>query len=476
MIPDHFSGRILRAVAVLFIVLAGVSCSDNLNETLMPSNGTRLYITPSTHSAPELATDHLLPIGSTSTPVTIDVESNTRWSVEVKDCSGAWCSVAFPDGREVTVGDGEFTLQIAANQNTTLTRKCTVVIYAVDINHERVPDTSFEIRVEQDLQNVEVPDATRAELVAAGGSEVFEIISDQPWTASVNMPDWMTLSCSDEAVERDAQGALLYRPAVAGTTRKVSIAVAISRNLTLSRRRGLVTIASPTSSFTPIHIELTQSAAEDAFDVTPSTERTLSSDGGTLTFEVFSPANDWELLMPVAAPWLTADMTSGGPTQGTAVTLTVAPSAEYNTREAVVRFRVRDRDNTEIPVRITQDAAAPAVPGEAVTFSRPWLEAGWTQTAALFMSSLSVHVSAMPTECGAIIRRTDGGAETRVAGTLTGGLLRVELTGLEGMTQYDVWAYAIIDGELHLAPDLLRFTTAGLRPGEDDNPTVILPR
>lgn len=467
---------ILRTAALLAVVLAGVSCSDNLNETLEPADGTRLFIIPTSQQNDNLATDHLLRVGSPSTPVTVEVRSNTRWSVEVNDCSGAWCSVTFPDDRDVVIGDGEFTIQIAANQNTTTTRKCTVVIYALDINGERVPDTSFDIRVEQDLQNVEVPDATRAELVATGGTETFEIISDQAWTASVNMPDWMTLFSSDEAVERTSEGSLVYTPHLSGETKTVVITVAISRNLTLSRRRGLVTIASPTSSFTPIHIELTQSAAENAFDVMPSTDRTVSAEGATLTFEVFSPTNDWELVMPVAAPWLTADITSGGPTQGTAVTLTVAPSAEYNTREAMVRFRVRDRDNTEIPVRITQDAHGPATPGEAVTFSRPWLESGWTQTSAVFMSSLSVHVSAMPTECGAIIRRTDGGEETRVVGSLTDGLLRVDLTGLEGMTQYDVWAYALIEGELHQAPELLRFTTSGLRPGEEDNPTVVVPR
>ncbi len=464
------------SLMLLLLAMAAASCSDNLNDTLQPSDGTRLYITPSTPGAPALATDHLLRVGSPSSSATVSVESNTRWSVEVNDCSGAWCSVVFPGGDDVIVGPGEFTIQIAANQNTTTTRKCAVVIYAVDINHERVPDTSFEIRVEQDLQNVEVPDATRAELVSAGGTETFEIISDQAWTASVNMPDWMTLSSSDEAVERLSDGSLSYRPAVSGEAQKASITVTISRNLTLSRRRGLVTIASPTSSFTPIHIELTQSASTEVFDVMPSTDRTVSTDGGEITFEVFSPANDWELLMPVAAPWLTASAVSGPPTQGTAVTLRIAPTAEYNTREAVVRFRVRDRDNTEIPVRITQDALAPSGPLAAVTFSRPWLESGWTQTSAVFMSSVSVHVSGVPSECGAVIRPASGGAERRVAGTLADGSLRVDLTGLEGMTQYDVWAYAFVGGELHQASDLLRFTTAGARPGESDNPTVVLPR
>lgn len=476
MNPNNLVRILIGTAVTILVLIAGASCSDNLNETLEPSDGTRLFIIPTSQQNDNLAADHLLRVGSPSTPVTVEVHSNTRWTVEVNDCSGAWCSVTFTDDRDVVVGDGEFTIQIAANQNTVTTRKCTVVIYAVDINGERVPDTSFDIRVEQDLQNVEVPDATRAELVAAGGAEAFEIISDQTWTASVNMPDWMTLSSADESVERTPGGSLVYTPALSGEAQTARITVTITRNLTLSRRRGLVTIASPSSSFTPIHIELTQSAAESAFDVTPSTDRTVSADGGELTFEVFSPSNDWELLMPVAASWLTADVTSGGPTHGTAVTLTVAPSAEYNTRETVVRFRVRDRDNTEIPVRITQDAHGPAVPGEAVTFSRPWLESGWTQTSAVFMSSLSVHVPEIPSECGAIIRRTDGGSETRVAGTLAEGLLRVSLTGLDGMTQYDVWAYAVVDGTLRQAPDLLRFTTAGLRPGEEDNPTVVIPR
>lgn len=357
-------GRTL-AVALLPALLGLGGCSDNIApDGLEPLEGVSVEITPSTASEGFDASTHILTVGSAASTTTMTVHSNTRWSAEVTDCEGSWCSLTFPDGTPV-VEDGDFIIQTSSNpkgsEGQTQGRECNVTIFAVDRNGQRVPDTGYTINVKQDRQTIGVtPSAFTSNFPAAGEVQNFTITANLPWRATVSEPDFLALSLPDNAPSSLTltEGGVVFTPA--DQTEVAShIIVTVRRNMTMATRRGVLTISSIGDEFTPIRVEMTQSGTTESFSVSPTATQTVEAGGGEVDLTILSPNAPWSIaVMEADASWLTLSARSGEASDSPrTVGVAVAPNRSVSAREATLLVQADGKPDTLHELHIVQMGA-----------------------------------------------------------------------------------------------------------------------
>lgn len=355
---------------LLLMLLAGASaCSDNIAaDGLEPLEGVTVDITVDPNIEGYNPTSHILEMGSAASMVTVPVTSNTRWSVEVTECEGSWCSVSFPDGTPV-LKDGEFIIQVAANprkqsqeDNPVVTdndRQCKVTIYAVDRNGERVPDTGREITVFQGTQRILIsPSVFSSDFPASEQTQEFTVTANLAWRATVSELGFMSMSLPADAPSyvRLENGQVIFTPED-NTEVAVTFNVTLDRNLTTGNRRGVMTVSNPTNVFIPIRVEMSQSGASDAFGVSPTVTQTFTVSGGEFNLNIFSPDNGWRVSLrePDAASWISFGSDAGQSSPQTQVVpVRVARNSTVSAREATVVVAKSDNPSDFREVRVVQ--------------------------------------------------------------------------------------------------------------------------
>lgn len=366
----HCVRRASLGVQALMMALLALTaaCSDNIAEDgLVPKVDQNIELTldPVNNRDYYNETTGILQIGSEASTTTFKVTSNTRWTAEVTQCDGGWCSLSFPDGTPV-VKDGDFVIQTTSNvkgsdQNSTK-RECLVTVYAVNRNGQRVPDTGHTITIMQDMQTIGVsPSAFSSNFSSVGEVQNFTISANLPWRATVSDPDFLTLSLPADSPSTltQTEGGIVFTPA--GTADVDShIIVTIQRNMTMATRRGLLIISSANNEFVPIRVEMSQTGTTESFSVLPTVTQTLPASGGEVTLTVLSPNAPWSItnMEGASASWLhlpvTSDQASDNPTR---VTVTVDPNTSISAREATLFVQADGKDDTRHEVHIVQMGA-----------------------------------------------------------------------------------------------------------------------
>ncbi len=458
--------------------LAAAGCSSDVEPGFHPGSGTRVEIAVRQDGA--ALSNHLLNVGSGLSRTSLQVDANTRWTVEISDCPGSWCTASFSTEDGIITGDGSFVLETSANRSESEKRTCTVTVYGLDMDDERVPGVSYAFTVTQENRRILVSNPTPAPWPALGGEDSFSITSNLPWSVTLSDPTaeggWMDILPAP-GMERADDGSWHYTPASTGADgERVTFSVRMAMNPSASARLGQMTISSPDGSFLPVDVPLEQRGLTETFAVTPVNLGFIEAGGETLSFSVYSPAHSWSAALSEGADWLTVTPGSGEATAEGMATVIVKASANPapRLREAVLTFRSGDE---EVRVYLTQmyDAQLPDIPEEPV-ISRPWISEGWTPDYAV-LNACYLAPRYGVTECGARLRPA-GGEWRTVPGQFVGDdRMVVELEGLTPGTRYEAAPYVIYaspSGDAEQTGETVTFTTPEYMPGSGDNPPPVV--
>ena len=485
----------ITALPLALLLLTGASavtlssCSDNKEQELSPGKGDALSIRV-LDEGKDLP-NKLLSIGSGLSRTTLSVVTNTRWSVEITECDGSWCSVLFNNGETINVNNGEFVLETAANRSETEQRSCKVTVYAIDIKGNRVPNEAYTFTVQQENQRIMINNPTPAPWPGIGGNDNFTVTSNLPWRVSLSDPmtadnGYMEI-IPGSGMTPGADGSWQFDPKTAevgsapSEAVRVSFSVHMAMNPTGSPRHGELVISSPDNSFMPVTVSLEQREITASFTVSPTHLDFIPAAGETLSFVIYSPTEDWSVsLMPESAKWLSVTPTAGSATglDTSEITVVVEPNETPRLREVTLRFQPDKGDVIFVNLQQVYGAEMPDIPTEPV-LSMPWISAeGWTQTTATLNAYYFSPVAEL-TSCGAFIAPTDGSGTTEtIEGEFIGdSRITVNFEGLTPGTQYRVQPFVRYtqDGVERMQPgEEITFTTPEYTPGNGDNPPPVV--
>lgn len=456
-------------------------CSENIEPGLYADSESHISLSVSAQGF----NNGLLEIGSAQSSTTFTVSSTTRWNVEVTDCEGAWCQIAY--GGEMSdhgsqIGDGSFSVDAAPNRSGN-DRECNIVVYAIEIDGTHIPGRSVQIHLEQDRQSIKVDYA--GDLISPYGTTastepIVTVTANQAWTAS-SSHSWVTIVAGSGM---NGDGFVPEFGSSAETS--VSFRISVEGNPGTSARNAEVTISSPTSAFTPIRLNVTQEGSSDTFFVTPTDVPLVSNGGGVVEFQVYSPRESWTVSAVSAGDWIALDRTSGeASTESVTIRAIVSANNEHAARQAGIVFtRSGGMGETVITVNQKGDPSVPEVPDPdfSPVVSDAWIVGGWSQTwAQLHAYYLSPSIEL--TGCGAFIHPVSDDSDESIRdcqGYLgENSSIIVDLEGLEPNTEYKAWGYVsyILYGETRITTGgATYFTTPDKngQPGPDDNtPPVV---
>ncbi len=243
---------------------------------------------------------------------TLSITANQPWTATTSD---AWLTLS------ADAGTGDATLDVAAEENTSITRRTGTVTfqtgattYTVTISQEGATPT-FNVSPES------------LSFTASGGSASVTISSNQSWTATTS-DAWFSISSAEG--EGDA-----------------TLSLSVVANTSTDSRSGTVTLKAGDSSYT---VSVSQEGEDPILSVTPET-LSFSADGGNKSITVTSNLS-WTATSSDA--WLTVSSSSG---EGDAtLSVTADENVSIANRTASVTFEGKDRT---VIVNVTQDGAAP---------------------------------------------------------------------------------------------------------------------
>ena len=438
MKPRHYNSWIWGlALAVLPLPALTTGCSNNIEQGLYPDSGDHISLT----LLPAIP-NNTLTIGSSQAATVLTVETTTRWTVEVTDCEGAWCQIVYgesPADQAGHIGSGSFSIEAAANRSDK-ERECTVTVYAIESDGTHIPGKSVRIQVEQDRQSIDVTydgDVISAYGTAQGQQPTVTVSANQPWTVGASH-DWVTI-IPGEGMDGDT----FTPPSGSSAAQTASFRFSVAPNPGTSTRMAEITISSPTSSFTPQRLNVTQEGSTETFFITPSNVSDIPYTGSVIELQVYSPREAWTAHVVPESAWVALDRTSGDASeQPLTVRVTVAPNADPMSRQAGIEFR-REGDKGSTVVTLAQGGNMDTPnPNSRPVVSTPWIVDGWTASRAQLRAYY--RASDIPvTGCGAYLTPTgDETARRTYTGTFGENfLISVDLTDLEPDTEYTVQAF-----------------------------------
>ena len=243
---------------------------------------------------------------------TLSITANQPWTVTTSD---AWLTLS------ADAGTGDATLDVAAEENTSITRRTGAVTfqtgattYTVTVSQEGATPT-FSVFPES------------LSFSAEGGSASVAISSNQSWTATTS-DAWFSISSAEG--EGDA-----------------TLSLTVVANTSTDSRSGTVTLKAGDSSYT---VSISQEGEDPILTISPES-LSFSADGGNKSITVTSNLS-WTATSSDA--WLTVSSSSG---EGDAtLSVTADENVSIANRTASVTFEGKDRTVT---VNVTQDGAAP---------------------------------------------------------------------------------------------------------------------
>jgi hypothetical protein len=286
-----------------------------------------------------------------------DSSGAVAWSVS---SSAGWLTVDAGTGSGV--GSGSFTLRVVAT-NSALARSATAVLTAGGAI------TAITVTQAGGANTFTVTPATW-DTVATGAERAVTItatLGDAPWSASTaSGQTWLTVSPS------------------AGTGSGTATLIAAA-NRSVSARAATATIAGQL-------VQVTQSAATNAFSISP-TSWTAASGGDTRQVDITATTVDAPWGVTGLPSWITAG-TSGGTGSGS-VTLSVPANPSVVSRSAVVtiaeqRLSVTQPGGTAAFTVSPSSLTIPATGGSAqVSIDASLTDAPWTLTGLPFWMTAS---------------------------------------------------------------------------------------
>lgn len=448
--------KTLGVIAAMALGQGLVSCGDNTDPDLEPTKTERtLAVTIGGSEIP----NHTLDLGAAPSTTTVDVASNTRWTVEISDCLGGWCDVDVINGS----GNGSFSITVLDNMKEE--RDCYVTVYKTDAQGNKETDGSIQIKVEQAVSNVRLSPSSLPPFAPEGNSrQKFDIVSNVAWTLDVtydgeNATRFVTV-IPDAATMTD-NGDGTYKGNGAAT-----FGIDLQNNRTAADRKAFINLRSQVATYT---VEITQQKSTYTFDVSPAENQIMPAEGGNIEFGVLSLSN-WSVAS--SADWIKFSPVSGESSGSRVSTIaTVLPNTTGAERTAIIRFIPEDKSYQEQSVTVTQ---RPRMEDREPAVSLPWLDNDYSQTSVTVKFN---YYSPFYEIVGAGLEWRMAGAqewntvETAVSNPVE-ATVSIRLEGLDPATGYEARGYVTDSSGRRVTGSIsYPFTTAGQRPGAGDNPT-----
>ena len=325
------------AAVAAAILLTAQACSDNINPELEPVKTERtLDVTVGGAKVSRLD------LNAAPSETTVEVTSNTRWTVEISNCEGGWCSVDVINGS----GDGSFTIMVLDNMRDV--RDCDVTVYMTDAEGNKDTKDSWTIKVQQEVSDVRITPSSLEPFAAQNPrAQDFSIVSNVEWTLSVsyegeNATEFVTIIPKEGMTDR-GDGSFSGN---AGA----SFMISLQDNRTTADRKAYLNLVSSVSHYI---VEVTQSRSEYAFDVTPSENRVVAAEGGDIRFGVLSIVG-WDVKS--SADWISFSVPSmaEGSDSRVETVARIAPNSEGVRRETQIQFQPKDDRYPMLTVTVTQ--------------------------------------------------------------------------------------------------------------------------
>lgn len=363
-----------------------------------------------------------------------------------------------PDG-DVFKGDGNarFSMSLqdnrtAANRTAFITLKSQVATYTVEI---------VQLKSEYAF---DVSPAEPQIVPARGGTVDFGVMSISGWKVS-SSADWISFS-PDKGQ---------------GSNSRETVSARIAPNTYGSMRSAEIRFTPDSPNYQGLSVTVTQLGYDLTFSMSPTGSLGVLTDEAQQETIYIDSRFDWQLVAP---EWIVADATTGGASlTEQMVRLNISRNQGNATRTGTIALYPLP---TAMEGGITLDPADSGIEprylsvtqfgGQDAAVSIPWLANGYTQTSAtVLFNYYSPYYGIV--QAGLQWREEDETEwktisvtpENKVEGTVS-----IELTGLESAARYVARGFVTDEnGKTVYGSATLPFTTAGLRPGPDDNPTPI---
>lgn len=395
-----------------------------------------------------------------------EITSNVSWTLEVTYEGGnstRFVNITPTSGSMTDNGDGTFSGDGAAsfyislqNNRTAADRKAYLTL------HSAVANYSVELTQLKSLYNFDVSPAENQILPASGGTVEFGVLSIVDWDVTT-VADWITFS-NTSGTSSDS---------------RVNTVATIQPNTTGMERSAIVRFVPRDKSYQEQSVTVTQRGFDLTFSVSSDDNVGVVPDSvRTMTLDLDSRFN-WELTAP---SWMTANPSSGNAsgayqtigiqldrnTTNTNRTGTVTITPLPTQFAEGVAFDPKELGIEPVKVAITQFG------GREPAISVPWLVDGYGQREATVEFNYYSPFYEI-TGAGLQWRRAGTSDWTTVNATAanpTEGVVSVDLSGLDPATRYEARGFVTDNtGRTVYGSVSYPFTTAGHRPGPDDNPT-----
>lgn len=326
-------------IAAAGLLPGAVGCSDNYDLSLKPTEGNRT-LTVDGHE-----TAFTLDVKAVSPDVTVQVESNTLWKIEL-DCEGGWCTVDKVSGR----GNEPFTISVLENMKEV--RNCYVTVYMVDAEGEKITGierSSIQMTVSQEVSDVRLSPSALAPFAATGNErQKFNIESNVAWTLYVTYETdetehFVTITPAGDGMTANGDGTF-------SGDQPTEFYMDLAENRTAADRKAYINLRSDVATYS---VEITQNKSEYSFDVSPVEDHVVNAEGGTIAFGVRS-LSGWNVR--TEADWITFSRTSAsqGSPERVETIATISPNSSGKERSAKIAFEPTADNYKSQTVVITQ--------------------------------------------------------------------------------------------------------------------------
>ena len=345
----------LLAMAAMAPSLSG--CSDNIDMQYEPTKTAKRLTASAFPTQTGTFSDQVLTLAATPSATTVNVSSNTRWSVKVEVEDG-WCAATAYSGS----GDGSFEIRTLENLGDK-ERRCVITLNAVDAQNNVISGengASYAITVIQNYSDVHLsPSDLQPFAAKAPEPEEIQIVANEDieWTLALSYED-----------REDSQAAGFMNivapsgPAISDQTESgfrgkgnASFTLTLDDNRIAADRVGYITLTSGVGTYT---IEVRQLGTQFTFDVTTDDYKTVPTQGGAMTFGVYSPLIGWEIQGCPGWITFTPDKGKADERNRTPVTATIAANPSGSERQAEIFFVPKGENESlyqKYSVRIVQD-------------------------------------------------------------------------------------------------------------------------
>lgn len=343
------------AAATLSVGIA--ACSDNYNDALEP------IVTATTLSAQIDGKDlNKLSFDAGPKDTTINVVSNTRWTIEVSEYG--WCSLNTLNGR------GNESIKLTVLEDMTKDRNCEITLYKLNAQNEKIEDGKWTIAVSQVASDVKLsPSGIEPFPAQPLKGQDFQITANASWTLSVNYEkdEVHFVNIIPESGMTD-MGDGTY----SGNS-KAAFSITLQNNGTAAVRRATLELKSEAGSYS---VEIIQQKSEYTFDVSPNNTRYIEAVGDTIDFTVLSLVG-WKV-DTAESSWIS--FSASGRNEGSESRVDVKAYIDKNfegrQRRGVIRFTPNNSAYVPVEVEVVQNGFDLTFKGDISEGNDRFTEAG----------------------------------------------------------------------------------------------------